>query len=75
MDDKKIEQLIEIANKKYDGHFTLMKFTTNWGCCFGTIMHPLETHQMAKGKTMEEAIEKCIAENINVYDFDRTGWE
>lgn len=32
-----LQKLIEIANKEYDGHFTLMKFTTDWRCCFGTI--------------------------------------
>ncbi len=33
----KLQKLIDIANKEYDGHFTLMKFTTDWGCCFGTL--------------------------------------
>lgn len=64
-----IEELINMANKDYDGHFTLMKFTTNWRCCFGTIDDRDEVCQMAKGKTMDEAIEKCIQGNINVYDF------
>ena len=26
--DTKLQELIDIANKEYDGHFTLLKFTT-----------------------------------------------
>lgn len=33
----KLQKLIDIANKEYDGHFTLMKFTGDWRCCFGTL--------------------------------------
>lgn len=64
-----LERLIEIANRNYDGHFTLMKFTSNWRCCFGTITERMEISNMAEGKTMDEAIEKCIEQSINVYDF------
>lgn len=34
----KLQKLIDIANKEYDGHFTLMKFTTDWECCFVHLM-------------------------------------
>jgi hypothetical protein len=30
------EKCVKIANKKFDGHMTLYKFTTNWKFCFGT---------------------------------------
>lgn len=58
----KLQELIDIANKEYDGHFTLMKFTTDWGCCFGTLDNTLMTsYQMSHGKTMSESIRRCIA--------------
>ncbi len=64
-----MQNLISIANEKYDGHFTLMKFTTNWRCCFGTIWDSLQgTNFMAEGKTMQEAINNCIYGDINYID-------
>ena len=29
-----LNELIKIANEKYDGHFTIMKFTINYRVCF-----------------------------------------
>lgn len=57
----KLQKLIEIANKEYDGHFTLLKFTTNWRCCFGTVdgIQGLSSY-MAHGETLEEAVEACM---------------
>ncbi|MCB2294806.1 hypothetical protein LGK95_15000 [Clostridium algoriphilum] len=64
-----MENLISIANARYDGHFTLMKFTTNWRCCFGTIWDSLQgTVFMSEGKTMQEAIDNCIDGDINYID-------
>lgn len=34
---EKMNQVIKIANEEFDGHFTLMKFTTNWRLTFGTV--------------------------------------
>ena len=67
-----LDKLIQLAKEKYDGHFTLMKFTTNWRCCFGT---PFDTmysvKYMAEGKTMGIAIKNCIDSNINYIDIDK----
>lgn len=69
--DIPFEYYIEkIADRKYDGHFTIMKFTTNWRFCFGTASGRKDISQMAEGKTMEEAILNGIINNINVYDFE-----
>ena len=58
----KLQEFIEIANKEYDGHFTLMKFTTDWGCCFGTLDNThVASYKMSHGNTMSEAIKRCIA--------------
>jgi hypothetical protein len=67
--NESMEKLILIANYKYSGHFTLMKFTTNWRCCFGTMLESLQgTQYMAEGKTMQEAINNCIDEDIDYLD-------
>lgn len=68
-DDEMLEKLIEVANRDFDGHFTLMKFSTNWRCCFGTVSDYEEVSKMASGKTMNEAIERCIEGNVNIFDF------
>jgi hypothetical protein len=34
------------ARLHYDGHFTVMRFTTNWRVCFGT---PIEIHHELAG--------------------------
>lgn len=67
-----LDKLITIANRDYDGHFTLLKFTTNWRCCFGTVQDVwMDAEKMAVGKTMRDAIQKCLDDNINAYDFGR----
>jgi hypothetical protein len=59
----------EIAKEKYDGHFTLMKFTTNWRFCFGQPFNYDEIQMMAGGKTIIEAIQRGIKENCNSHSF------
>lgn len=59
----------EIAKEKYDGHFTLMRFTTNWRFCFGQPYDYNEIQAMAGGKTMIEAIQRGINENCNAHSF------
>lgn len=68
-----LKEAEKIANEKYDGHYTLMKFSTNWRFCFGTLFISSYAEEqeaiklMAEGKTMEEAIRKGINEDINCY--------
>lgn len=67
-----LQKLIEIANKEYDGHFTLMKFTTDWGCCFGTLDDThMTSYKMSHGNTMSKAIKKCIANRTDSYLISR----
>ena len=62
-----------IANKRYDGHYTIMKFTTNYRFCFGTLYIKDETESqvaprlMAEGKTLDEAILNAIVDRIDCY--------
>lgn len=66
----KLQDLIDIANKEYDGHFTLMKFTGDWRCCFGTIDDRMKSYYMAYGKIMDGAIDNCIKNKIDIYKID-----
>lgn len=63
-----------IAQKHYDGHYTIMKFTTNYRFCFGTISYVSNYTEairyMAEGKTLEEAIINGIKNGIDSYKID-----
>lgn len=56
-----------ISKEKYDGHYTLLAFTSECRFCFGTLdkISYNTTSLMAKGKTVEEAIENAIKNNID----------
>ena len=56
-----------IAKEKYDGHTTLLCFTTGCKFCFGTLdkINYSTTSLMASGKTIEEAIKNSIIKNID----------
>ncbi|GLI51345.1 hypothetical protein TSYNTROOL_14310 [Tepidanaerobacter syntrophicus] len=64
-----LKQCEEIAKQKYDGHFTLMRFTTNWKFCFGQPYTYEEIQHMTTGKTMWEAIQKGIDKDCNAHSF------
>ena len=64
----------EIANEQFDGHYTVMKFTTNYRVAFGTI-HANDYDElrkviqgMAEGKTLEEACKRCVEESTSLYN-------
>jgi hypothetical protein len=64
-------RLEAIANAEFDGHFTVMKFTTNWRVCFGTPMEAYSEErgdkdkEMCEGRTFEEAAVAAIRERRN----------
>lgn len=66
-----LDQVIEYANKHYDGHFTLMKFTGNWRACYGTPNDFDEINLMLEGKTQQEVLKKLIDKPLSVYDMDK----
>jgi hypothetical protein len=46
-----------IAKRFYDGHFTVMSFTTNWKLCFGSQPNSRDEIQgMTCGKTLGDAL-------------------
>ena len=64
----------EIANEQFDGHYTIMKFTTNYRVVFGTL-HANDYDElreviqgMAEGKTLEEACKRCVEEGTSLYN-------
>jgi hypothetical protein len=46
---------------EFDGHLTIMKFTTNWRVGFGTPSDHAEIADMCVGKTFEEAAELALS--------------
>jgi hypothetical protein len=50
-----MEKLTTVANKHFDGHVTIMKFTTNWRVAFGTCEARCDIDRMWEGKTFAEA--------------------
>lgn len=70
MNDK-LEKVISNAETHYDGHFTLMKFTTNWRACYGTVSERFEIEQMRVGTTMEEALQALLISPIDIYQMKR----
>ncbi len=50
-----------VADELFDGHFTLMKFTTNWRVSFGYQPDSREDIQeMASGNTLMQAFIKAL---------------
>ena len=66
---EKLEKVIDIAKEEYDGHFTLMRFTTNWRFIFGTLGNDEEIFLMESAKTLDEILDKAIENKKSVYDF------
>lgn len=62
MNEQQLFRIIRcLADNCFDGHCTVMKFTTNWRVSFGC--HPetrQEIEEMASGKTLFEAFVKAL---------------
>lgn len=59
-DTELFAELVKVANEKTSGHFTVLKFTTNWRVCFGTPNDRLDMEEMPVGKTFAEAAKKAL---------------
>ena len=49
---KLLKELTAAADQTCGGHFTIMKFTTNWRVGFGTPLSRCDIDQMWEGKTL-----------------------
>lgn len=67
---EKLEKVIDVAKEEYGGHFTLMRFTTNWRFIFGTLGNDEEMFLMESAKTLDEILDKAIENKKSVYDFE-----
>lgn len=67
------EELENIANEHFDGHYTVMKFTTNYRVAFGTLMAVgyddlrSQIGNMPEGETLEAACKACIESGYSLY--------
>jgi hypothetical protein len=65
MTEELLKRLVDIANERFDGHVTIMKFTANWRVGFGTpsqvYSNRADDVDMMEGKTLEEASTKALA--------------
>jgi hypothetical protein len=59
-DKSPLDELEARAIAEADGHFTIMRFTTNWRVVLGTPDGREDIEQMAEGKTLAEAIRHAL---------------
>lgn len=63
-----LKKFIDYANKYYNGHFTVLKFTTDWACCFGTLrVNEGNIPFMSHGKSIWDAMEMCLNDTNDAY--------
>lgn len=62
MNDQVVFRIIKLlAESCFDGHFTVMKFTSNWRVSFGPQPNDLDDIKaMPFGQTLVEAFEKAV---------------
>lgn len=69
---EKMNKVIEIADKEFDGHFTLMKFTTNWRLTFGTVENREDINASECAETLDEVLDKAIKSKTSVHNEYKT---
>lgn len=61
------EEFVKIANAHYDGHCTIMKFTTNWRAGFTTVDGREDIEKLHAGKSLEDALNHAMLhENLDL---------
>ena len=53
-------KLVKAANNHYDGHLSVLKFTTNWRVSFVTPNGRADISAMHMGETFDEAATKAL---------------
>jgi hypothetical protein len=61
MDAILLERLIERAQRDFDGHLTILRFTTNWRVGFITPSERSDVDSFPVGDTFEEAAKAALA--------------
>ena len=65
-----LKKTIDHANAHYDGHLTIMKFTTNYRVCYGTIESRDQIDHMRKGDTVGEALKNLMNDPIDIFEIN-----
>ncbi len=68
--DNSMNIIDAISNKISDGHFTIMKFTTNWRGCYGTPDCWEDVQKMIVAKNKEELVLRMIVDGLDKYKFE-----
>jgi hypothetical protein len=55
-----IQELTKISDMYFDGHFTIIRFTTNWRVGFTVPESREDIEKMAAGETLKQAIDRCL---------------
>jgi hypothetical protein len=55
-----LKAIVEMADKQFDGHLTVMKFTTNWRVGFQTPAGREDIDKMPSGDTFAEAARNAL---------------
>jgi hypothetical protein len=61
-DQETLTTLQAVALADYDGHLTIMRFTTNWRVGFFTPNDREDIQQLAVGRSFAEAAAKALAD-------------
>ena len=56
-----VRRAIRVAKKRHDGHFAIMRFTTNWRVMFGTPYGRDDIDQAFAGLTFADAAGAALA--------------
>lgn len=62
-----LDQLENRAEKYHDGHYTILKFKTNWKCAFGTVIDREQIESLEGFKTLKEAVIDCLFNDVSLW--------
>ncbi len=55
-----------IAKDSYDGHLTILRFTTNWKSAFGTVVERDEINSLEPYRSLNKALHTMIVEELTL---------
>lgn len=61
-----IKKVEKIANEKYSGHYTILKFTTHYKVSFGTVIEMDEIDVLTPYNSLKEALLNLILNELDV---------
>ena len=58
-----------VADFWFDGHFTLMRFTTGYRACFGTVNDYEQIKDMIQGTDLQDVLFRVISKHFEKIDW------